>query len=58
MDVPMELSAYLRVLKLASTPSWEEFSQIAKIAGAGIFLIGLLGFIIFLLMSFVPGLGV
>ncbi len=57
MDVPMELSAYLRVLKLASTPSWEEFSQIAKIAGAGIFLLGLLGFIIFLLMSFVPGMG-
>lgn len=58
MDVPMELSAYLRVLKLASTPSWEEFSQIAKIAGAGIFLLGLLGFIIFLLMSYVPGMGV
>lgn len=57
MDVPMELSAYLRVLKLASTPSWEEFSQIAKIAGAGIFLLGLLGFIIFLLMGFVPGMG-
>jgi len=58
MDVPMELSAYLRVLKLASTPSWEEFSQIAKIAGAGIFLLGLLGFIIFLLLSYVPGMGV
>ncbi|WP_232701009.1 protein translocase SEC61 complex subunit gamma [Halobacterium wangiae] len=51
MDVPLELSAYTRVLRLASTPSWEEFSQIAKIAGAGIFLIGLLGFLIFLLMS-------
>ena len=51
MDVPLELSAYTRVLRLASTPSWEEFSQIAKIAAAGIFLIGLLGFLIFLLMS-------
>jgi protein transport protein SEC61 subunit gamma-like protein len=51
MDVPLELSAYTRVLRLASTPSWEEFSQIAKIAGAGILLIGLIGFIIFLLMS-------
>jgi len=51
MDVPIELSAYTRVLRLASTPSWEEFSQIAKIAGAGILLIGLIGFIIFLVMG-------
>ncbi|WP_336034659.1 protein translocase SEC61 complex subunit gamma [Halobacterium yunchengense] len=51
MDVPLELSAYTRVLRLASTPSWEEFSQIAKIAGAGILLVGLLGFMIFLLME-------
>ena len=55
MDVPYDLASYLRVLKLASTPSWEEFSQIAKIAGAGILLVGLLGFTIFLLMSVIPG---
>ncbi|GGL63326.1 protein translocase SEC61 complex subunit gamma [Halocalculus aciditolerans] len=55
MDVPLELSAYTRVLKLASTPSWEEFSQIAMIAGAGILLIGLLGFIIFVVMNAIPG---
>jgi len=55
MEVPYDLASYARVLKLASTPSWEEFSQIAKIAGAGIFLVGLLGFLIFLVMSVVPG---
>ncbi len=55
MEVPYDLASYLRVLKLASTPSWEEFSQIAKIAGAGIFLVGLLGFTIFLVMSVLPG---
>lgn len=55
MHVPFELSSYVRVLKLASTPSWEEFSQIAKIAGAGILLVGLLGFMIYAGMSFVPG---
>ncbi|MEF8829486.1 MAG: preprotein translocase subunit SecE, partial [Haloarcula sp.] len=27
MDVPYDLTSYIRVLKLASTPSWEEFSQ-------------------------------
>ena len=55
MKVPYDLTSYVRVLKLASTPSWQEFSQIAKIAGAGILLVGLLGFIIFIVMGLVPG---
>ncbi|WP_436923129.1 protein translocase SEC61 complex subunit gamma [Halosimplex amylolyticum] len=55
MNVPYDLSSYVRVLKLASTPSWEEFSQVAKIAGAGIILVGILGFLIFVIMNFVPG---
>jgi protein transport protein SEC61 subunit gamma-like protein len=55
MDIKYDLSSYTRVLKLASTPSWEEFSRIALIAGAGILLIGIVGFLIFTLMSFVPG---
>ncbi|WP_435195744.1 protein translocase SEC61 complex subunit gamma [Natronomonas sp. EA1] len=55
MDVPYDLTSYVRVLKLASTPSWEEFSRVALIAGAGIGLVGLLGFIIFVIMNFVPG---
>ncbi|GAB3683993.1 protein translocase SEC61 complex subunit gamma [Salinarchaeum chitinilyticum] len=54
MRVPTDLSSYVRVLKMASTPSWEEFSQVAKIAGAGILLIGTLGFAIYLLMSVLP----
>lgn len=55
MDVPYDLTSYVRVLKLASTPSWEEFSQVALIAGAGVVLVGLLGFAIFVIMNFVPG---
>ncbi|WP_135819796.1 protein translocase SEC61 complex subunit gamma [Halostella litorea] len=55
MKVPYDLTSYVRVLKMASTPSWEEFSQIAKIAGAGILLVGLLGFLIYIVMTFVPG---
>ena len=54
MDIKLDLASYVRVLKLASTPSWNEFSKIAKIAGAGIVFVGLLGFIIFAVMSFVP----
>ncbi|WP_049996779.1 protein translocase SEC61 complex subunit gamma [Halococcus sediminicola] len=55
MEIKYDLSSYTRVLKLASTPSWEEFSRIALIAGAGILLIGVVGFLIFSLMSFLPG---
>lgn len=57
MQVPKDLSSYLRVLRMASTPSWEEFSQVSTIAGAGILLVGTLGFLIFAIMSIVPGLG-
>jgi protein transport protein SEC61 subunit gamma-like protein len=55
MDVKYELSSYVRVLKMASTPSWTEFSQIATVAGAGIVLVGIIGFAIFAVMSVLPG---
>ncbi|MCK9579798.1 MAG: protein translocase SEC61 complex subunit gamma [Methanoregula sp.] len=38
---------YLRVLKLARTPTREEFTKIATVAAAGVLLIGLIGFIIY-----------
>jgi protein transport protein SEC61 subunit gamma-like protein len=55
MDVKFELSDYIRVLKMASTPSWNEFSQVSKIAGAGILLVGVIGFLIYVVMTFIPG---
>jgi protein transport protein SEC61 subunit gamma-like protein len=55
METPTDLSSYVRVLKLASTPSWTEFSQVAKIAGAGILLVGILGFLIYVVMFLIPG---
>lgn len=58
MEVPYDLNSYVRVLKMASTPSREEFLQISKISGAGILLIGLVGFIVFAIMSIAPGVGV
>jgi len=54
-NIPLRLSEYLRVLKLTRKPSREEFSVIAKVAGAGIVLIGFIGFIIYLLVSEMPG---
>lgn len=55
MEIPYDLNSYLRVLKFATTPSWDEFSKVSMIAGAGILLVGTIGFMIFVLMSFLPG---
>ncbi|MGQ3327862.1 MULTISPECIES: protein translocase SEC61 complex subunit gamma [Halorubrum] len=57
MDVPYDLNSYIRVLKLASTPGTDEFLQVSKIAGAGILLIGFIGFLMFAIMSLLPGVG-
>ncbi len=54
-NVPLRFSEYFRVLKLTRKPTREEFTVIAKVAGAGILLVGLIGFIIYLLISVLPG---
>lgn len=54
MDIDRNLSDYIRVLKLARTPDEEEFRQVALVAGIGILLIGILGFLIFVLMRPLP----
>ena len=43
---------YWRVLKLARTPSRDEFNKIAIVAAMGILIIGLVGFIVYELMAF------
>ncbi|MDS0477729.1 protein translocase SEC61 complex subunit gamma [Natrinema sp. 1APR25-10V2] len=58
MDVPYDLTSYVRVLKMATTPTTEEFLQVSKIAGAGILLIGLVGFLIGAIMLLLTGGGV
>lgn len=45
---------YGRVLKMARKPDDEEFQRISKIVGAGIILIGAVGFLIFWLMNVFP----
>jgi protein transport protein SEC61 subunit gamma-like protein len=42
---------YIRVLKLARTPTREEFSKIAIVAAAGVLLIGLIGFILYVIFE-------
>ncbi|QLK26439.1 protein translocase SEC61 complex subunit gamma [Natrinema zhouii] len=57
MDVPYDLTSYVRVLKMATTPTTEEFLQVSKIAGAGVLLIGLVGFLIGTIMVFLTSGG-
>ena len=45
---------YIRVLKLASTPTREEFTKIAVVAAAGVLLVGLIGFVIYELFLILP----
>ncbi|MBN2733344.1 MAG: protein translocase SEC61 complex subunit gamma [Methanomicrobiaceae archaeon] len=45
---------YWRVLKLARTPTRDEFQKIGLVAAAGIALIGLLGFIIYEVILLFP----
>jgi protein transport protein SEC61 subunit gamma-like protein len=50
----MKLQEYIRVLKLARKPTREEFNMIAKVSLAGIGLIGVIGFLIYALMTELP----
>ncbi|EHQ36617.1 protein translocase SEC61 complex subunit gamma [Methanoplanus limicola] len=45
---------YMRVLKLARTPSRDEFQKIAIVAAAGIALIGMIGFILYEIILLIP----
>ncbi len=45
---------YWRVVKLARTPTRNEYSRIAIVAAAGILLVGLIGFIVFLIINVLP----
>ncbi|MDY6777343.1 MAG: protein translocase SEC61 complex subunit gamma [Candidatus Nanohaloarchaea archaeon] len=58
-DIPSiiksKLKEYRRVLKITKKPDREEFMMSAKVTGLGILLIGLIGFIIYLIGTlFIP----
>jgi len=45
---------YIRVLKLARKPDYEEFTSISQVSMAGIGIIGIIGFLIYALLSELP----
>jgi protein transport protein SEC61 subunit gamma-like protein len=50
----MNIQEYIRVLKLARKPDKEEFMMIAKVSMAGIALIGMMGFLVYVLLTELP----
>ncbi|HWQ63773.1 MAG TPA: protein translocase SEC61 complex subunit gamma [Methanospirillum sp.] len=45
---------YWRVLKLARFPKRDEYTKIALVAAAGVLIVGMLGFIVYLLFVYLP----
>ncbi|WP_456467648.1 protein translocase SEC61 complex subunit gamma [Archaeoglobus sp.] len=54
-DIQNKLKEYYNVLKMARKPDWEEFSMTAKVALAVMFVVGFIGFAIYILMEILPG---
>lgn len=53
-NISNTIKQYIRILQLTRKPSNEEFMTISKVAGAGILIIGIIGFLIYLVMVLVP----
>ena len=51
-----KLNEYKRVLKISTKPDREEFEMAAKITGAGMLIIGLIGFFFYLVSNLLPNL--
>ncbi len=45
---------YVRVLKLARFPKRDEYTKIALVAAAGVLVVGMIGFIIYLIFVNLP----
>ena len=52
VNLRAKLKAYKRVLQIARKPSRDEFTTAGKVCAIGIFLIGMIGFLIFLVFIF------
>jgi len=52
MDIKSAIRRYIRVLQVARKPSKDEFLIAGKVSAIGIFIIGVIGFLIFLAFIF------
>jgi protein transport protein SEC61 subunit gamma-like protein len=53
-DIQAKLREYLNVLKMARKPDREEFLTTTKISIAVMFVVGFIGFIIYIIMEILP----
>jgi protein transport protein SEC61 subunit gamma-like protein len=53
-DINAKFREYLNVLKMARKPTKEEFVTTTKIAIAVMFIIGFIGFVIYVLLEILP----
>lgn len=56
MNIRNIIERMRRILLVASKPDKDEYLQSAKITGIGVVLIGIIGFIIFLIVQLIGGL--
>lgn len=52
-DIKNRLSQYLRVISVSKKPDREEFWSSAKICGAGMLIIGFIGFVIYVMFRLI-----
>lgn len=53
-EAKAKFNEYKRVLQIAEKPDREEFEMAAKITGAGMLIIGVIGFIMYLISNLLP----
>lgn len=53
-ELKAKFNEYKRVLQIATKPDREEFGMAAKVTGAGMILIGAIGFIFYLASNLIP----
>ncbi len=51
MQIKDSLQKYIRVLQIMKKPDREEFAAAAKVTGIGALLIGLIGYIVYVIMA-------
>jgi protein transport protein SEC61 subunit gamma-like protein len=54
MKIVDTIKNYVRVLRIAKKPSWNEFSDTARICLIGMSVVGIIGFILYMLFIVVP----